>query len=97
VETTSKQTGDAMPSVDDQFRALLFETYSSVEVAWGAFDGISEPRGKLSRTDFKAVLKIIHLSVSTKERGKLRKKMDPTNRELVDPTVTAHIDIVSCY
>lgn len=95
VETTSKQTsGDFMPSADEQFRSLVFEIYSSVEVAWGVFDGISEPRGQLSRTDFKAVLKMLHLTISTKERGKLRKKMDPTNSEFSCPSITVYIDAV---
>ena len=70
VEPTSKQTsGDAMSSADEQFKALVFEKYSSVELAWGVFDSISEPRGQLSRADFKAVLKMLHLTISSKEKG----------------------------
>ena len=70
VEPTSKQTsGDAMSSADEQFRLLVFEIFPSVEVAWGAFDSISEPRGQLSRADFKAVLKMLHLTISSKEKG----------------------------
>ena len=30
---------------------------------------ISEPRGQLSRADFKAVLKMLHLTISSKEKG----------------------------
>jgi hypothetical protein len=70
VEPTSKQTsGDATSSVDEQFRALVFVIYSSVEAAWGVFDSISEPRGQLSRADFKVVLKMLHLTISSKEKG----------------------------
>ena len=70
VEPTSKQTsGDAMSSVDEQFRVLVFEIYTSVELAWGVFDSISDPRGQLSRADFKAVLKMLHLTISSKEKG----------------------------
>ena len=68
VEPTSKQTSDAV-SVDEQFRLLVFEIYTSVELAWGVFDSISEPRGQLSRADFKAVLKMLHLTISSKEKG----------------------------
>jgi hypothetical protein len=70
VEPTSKQTGgDAVSSADEQFRLLVFEIYTSVELAWGVFDSISEPRGQLSRADFKAVLKMLHLTISSKEKG----------------------------
>lgn len=70
VEPTAEQTsGDAMPSFDEQFRLLVFKIFPSVEVAWGAFDSISEPRGQLSRADFKAVLKMLHLTISSKEKG----------------------------
>jgi hypothetical protein len=70
MEPTSMQTrGVALSSVDEQFKALVFEIYSSVEHAWGAFDSISEPRGQLSRADFKTVLKMLHLAISSKEKG----------------------------
>jgi hypothetical protein len=87
MEPTSKQTrGDAMSSVDEQFRSLVFEIFSSVELAWGAFDSISEPRGQLSRTDFKTVLKMLHLSISTKERGASVTIKSPPSSPLITVT-----------
>jgi hypothetical protein len=70
-------------SADEQFRRLVIDIYSSAEVAWSAFDDISDPPGQISRTDFKAVLKLLRLSISSKDRGKLRKKMDPTNSKFI--------------
>jgi hypothetical protein len=62
-------------SLGSQFRAAVIAKYSTAEAAWKVFDGLSQPAGQVSRTDFKAILIMVGLMVPSKQKGKLRKLM----------------------
>ena len=47
--SSSTRTASGDISLDQQFRDAICKHHSSVEIAWEAFDSISEPRGTLSR------------------------------------------------
>ena len=46
---SSTRTASSDVSLDQQFKDAILKHHSSVEIAWKAFDSISEPRGTLSR------------------------------------------------
>ena len=47
--TSSTRTASGDISLDQQFKDAILKHHSSVEIAWKAFDSISEPKGTLSR------------------------------------------------
>ena len=71
------------PPLEARFRAQVFEQYSSVEEGWKVFDSIGETPGQLTRSDWKAVLRLLGIEASTKDKGNLRKKLDPSNSKLI--------------
>ena len=73
----------AVVSLAQQFRDLTLNKYSSIEKAWKMFDSLSDQPGQLSRADFKACLKMIGLTMTSKEKGQLRKMMDPSGSKLI--------------
>ena len=86
-EATSAAASDgkksAIVSLAQQFRDLTLNKYSSIEKAWEMFDSLSDQPGQLSRADFKACLKMIGLTMTSKEKGQLRKTMDPSGSKLI--------------
>jgi hypothetical protein len=70
-------------SLGDQFRTATLAKYGSTENAWDTFDNLSEPKGQLSRADFKSICKTIGLHVTSKDKGKLRKSIDKTNSKII--------------
>ena len=49
--SSSTRTASGEVSLDQQFKDAILKHHSSVEIAWNAFDSISEPRGE--RNTFK--------------------------------------------
>ena len=47
--SSSTRTASGEVSLDQQFKDAILKHHSSVDIAWKAFDSISEPRGTLSR------------------------------------------------
>jgi hypothetical protein len=70
-------------SLDDQFRAAALSKYGSIEKAWNAFDSLSEPKGQITRTDWKSCLKMIALDIPNKAKGQLRKSLDKSNSKII--------------
>jgi hypothetical protein len=62
-----------------QLRDAIRSNYPTVKAAWEAFDGLSQPPGQLSRADFKAMLNMLGLKVTSKQKGDLRKQMAKYN------------------
>ena len=58
--SSSTRTASGEVSLDQQFKAAILKHHSSVEIAWKAFDSISEPRGTLSRYGSVSVAKIVN-------------------------------------
>ena len=58
-----------------QLRSAIRSNYPTVKAAWEVFDGLSQPPGQLSRADFKVMLKMLGLNVTSKQKGSLRKQM----------------------
>ena len=56
--SSSTRTASGEVSLDQQFKDAILKHHSSVEIAWEAFDSISEPRGTLSRYGSFSVAKI---------------------------------------
>ena len=76
-------TVDDEPPLEVRFKAQVLERYSSVEEGWKVFDSIGETPGKLTRRDWKAVLRLLGIEASNKDTGKLRKQLDPSNSKLI--------------
>ena len=89
LKLSSPRTGSSVSSsavhtsLNDQFRTAVLAKYGSTEKAWVAFDILNEPKGQLTRTDWKSCLKMIGLNITSKEKGKLRKNMDKSNRKII--------------
>ena len=73
----------AMVSLDQRFRNLTLKKYATVEAAWKTWDCLSEPPGQLSRADFKVCLKMVDMTVTSKEKGTLRKMIDVSGSKLI--------------
>ena len=58
VSSSTRTSGEV--SLDQQFKDAILKHHSSVEIAWEAFDSISEPRGTLSRYGSFSVAKIVN-------------------------------------
>ena len=80
----SEKLADADAPLEDQFRARVLQKYGTLEEGWQIFDGIGDTPGELTRRDWKAVLSLLDIVVSSKEKGALRKKLDPTNRKTIN-------------
>ena len=88
-QATAHESGDladADAPLEHQFRARVLQIYGSVEEGWKAFDGIGDIPGELTRRDWKTVLLLLDIAVSSKEKGALRKKLDPANRKMISFT-----------
>ena len=57
---SSTRTASGEVSLDQQFKDAILKHHSSVEIAWKAFDSISEPTGTLSRYGSFSVAKIVN-------------------------------------
>ena len=79
----SGKLADADVPLEDQFRARVLQIYGTVEDSWKLFDGIGDIPGELTRRDWKTVLLLLGIAVSSKEKGALRKKLDPMNRKMI--------------
>ena len=82
----SGDVADADAPLEDQFRARVLRIYGTLEEGWKAFDGIGDIPGELTRRDWKTVLLLLDIAVSSKEKGALRKKLDPANRKMISFT-----------
>lgn len=76
-------SGAVHTSLSDQFRTAALTKYGSIEEAWDSFDSLSQPKGQVSRADFKSICKTVGLHITSKEKGKLRKSIDKSNSKII--------------
>ena len=81
-ETVETKPGDV--NTDEQFRKRVIERYQSPAQAWEVFNGIGGTKDKLTRADFKQIVSsLLGMKITSSEKGKLRKRLDPGNSKLI--------------
>jgi hypothetical protein len=84
-EARKDDTAEAklLAAAEQRFKELLLAKYGTPEVAFQAFD--IKKKGAISRSDFKRALNSIGLDdISEKDRGTLRKRLDPNNTKKIE-------------